>query len=129
ILSCPLTIDEENKTREGKILTEILNLLGIPNDYRYIRTKKEFNIMMKQFSKSKMRYLHIACHGNENHLGLTLDRISFKEIGEKFADILKGKRLFLSACSVGTENIADKIIKKTGCLSVIGPSKEIHFDD
>lgn len=122
-------VDEVNKSREGKILTEILNLIGIPNDYRYIRTKKEFDVMMKQFSESKMRYLHIACHGNKNHLGLTLDRITFEELGCKYADILEGKRLFFSACSVGTEKLADNTIGKAGCRSVIAPSEEICFDD
>ena len=59
--------EEKNRVREGKILTEILNLLNYVShtrvfrtEYRYIRTVKELDIMIKQFKQSNLRYLHIS---------------------------------------------------------------------
>jgi len=42
---------------------------------------------------------------------------------------LKGRRLFLSACSMVHEDLAKEIIPNSGCNSVVGPNEDILFSD
>ena len=125
-----LTFDNEEKNLfEGRILSEILMLNKIESQYFYIRTKKEFKKVIEFFDESNYRYLHISCHGGENSLWTTLDKISYNELGTILKNSLIKKRLFLSACSSVNEEIAKAIIPKTQCYSIIGPNKEIAFSD
>jgi hypothetical protein len=51
----------------------------------------------------------------------TLSQIDFDELGDLLQPLLKDKRLFLSACSMVHEDMAEYIIPKTVCFSVMGP--------
>jgi len=119
-------IDEEF---EGVIISKILKLSKITHKYFYIRTKSEFEHLLNEFVKSNYRYLHISCHGNENLIATTLDRINFKELGNLLRDKLNGKRLFLSSCESTNKNLANEIFPTSGCNSIIGSDKEISIDD
>ena len=37
--------------------------------------------------------------------------------------------MFISACSVVNEDLASRIIPSSGCVSIIGPDKDIYFND
>ncbi len=120
--------DESEKRLEGKMLQEMLKLLEIPSEYKYIRTSTELEVMVERFrSKSGLKYLHVSCHGNDSELGLTLDTVPFDNLTQKFG-LLEKRRLFVSACSVCNDRLADSLAP-TGLLSVIGPSEDIEFDD
>ena len=123
--------DEELYRFEGKILTDILRLSrrGAEVDYIYIRTWKEFKSALRRFQKSRNRYLHISCHGNKAEIGLTLDTIPFTELGDDLAPCMEGKRLFLSACEVVDQSLANVVMTQTGCRSIIGPKRDILFGD
>jgi hypothetical protein len=120
--------DENGDLFEGKIISQILKLSGSESQYVYLRTKKELEEVINQFERSGYRYLHFSCHGNKNGIGLTLDDISFDELGKIVAPCLENRRVFFSSCEVMNERLANALLKNTGCYSVIGPSKLINFD-
>lgn len=123
--------DEKDKLFEGEILTRMLKLLDVEVEYVYIRTKKELKNIIKDFEKSDYEYLHFSCHGNENGISLTYDKIiTFEELDKMFEYDYSEvkKRLFFSSCSVMQADIS-KALKETGFLSIIGPLEEISFQD
>ena len=102
--------DEKDDSYEGKILSRILSLSNVPTEYFYIRTMRELKKIIRIFSNSNLRYLHISCHGSASALYTTLDKISFKEVASILNPHIDNKRLFLSACSSVNENLADQIL-------------------
>lgn len=121
--------NEDMNLFEGHIISNILQLSNIESKYYYIRTKKEFEKVLELFQKSNYRYLHVSCHGGDNSIWTTLDKISFEQLGVMLSNLLYHKRLFLSACSVVNHELAKQIIPKTDCYSIIGPKKDIEFRD
>lgn len=123
--------DEERKLFEGNVISNILMLSDIECIYYYVRTKKEFKKVLGFFFASNYRYLHISCHGGEyqNSISTTLDEITFDELAKLLEGNFKNKRLFLSACSVVNQELAEKVIPTTNCYSIIGPKNKIAFRD
>lgn len=120
--------DEKKEWFEGRFLSQILHLTGTPSRYVYLRTKKELEEVIDQFEDSNFRYLHFSCHGNSKRVALTLDHLSFQELGELLAPCIEKRRVFFSSCEVANENLAMALLKESGCYSVVGPSKSIEFD-
>lgn len=120
--------DEKKDLFEGKILSQILKISGSDAEYVYLRTKKELEKVIYHFEDSGYRYLHFSCHGNRRGIGLTLDDLTFEELGEMLAPCLDKRRVFFSSCEVMNEKLAEALLKDTGCYSVIGPSESINFD-
>jgi hypothetical protein len=123
--------DEEKILFEGQIISSILRLSKIESRYYYVRTKKEFEKVIGLFYDSNYRYLHISCHGglSKNSIWTTIDEISFEELGNILEHNLYHKRLFLSACSIVNKKLAEQVIPKTQCYSIIGPKNDIAFRD
>ena len=121
--------DEKNERFEGRFLSQILHLGEKETLYYYIRTTRELEEIMRLFGKSNYRYLHISCHGSTTSLSTTLDEISFKELGQICQPYLNNKRLFISACETVNGKLAAELFSSSGCLSIIGPNKDIFFDD
>ena len=119
--------DERKGRLEGKVLTEMLELIGKSPRYYYIRTRKELKSVLKIFSRSRYRYLHLSCHGDEESIDTTLDEIKFKELGKILKPHLKKRRLFVSSCEVVNEKFAKAVMRASGCLSVAGTSDEVDF--
>lgn len=125
-----LRFKDETDRREGEILQRILKLSGKDSAYVYIRTRKELEAVLRRFDDLKMRYLHISCHGSQDSLSLTLDRIKFTEFGKIVGPYLSGsRRLFCSACEIVNEELAAAVIPVSECRSIIGPNKTITFGD
>ena len=121
--------DEENEMFEGKILSQILHLGDKKSEYYYIRTKRELEEVLKLFRKSDYRYLHLSCHGSTKSISTTLDCISFSQFGNLVRPYLKDKRLFISACSAVNDNLAKTVIPSSKCLSIIGSTKKVSYND
>jgi hypothetical protein len=124
------TKEEKQGKRQGKILVEILTLLNKKPEYRYIRTKRELRVMVRQFFESEYRYLHLACHGRPQNLRLTLERLRYDDLVE-IVDEERGRtgtkskrRLFLSACSV-PDSIAQILKPPSVFISVVAPRHKI----
>lgn len=121
--------DEDDRDFEGHVLSDILHLSRIENRYYYIRTEQELIRLLDEFNDLNYRYLHISCHGNKKSIGTTLDTIKFDRLAALLETKLYKKRLFLSACSAVNNDVANSVIKKTGCYSVIGAYEPVNFDD
>lgn len=122
--------DEGNGRFEGSIISQILRLHGKSPKYRYVRTRKAFEKAVKEFTKSKYRYLHISAHGDPEGMCTTnQDEIDFDELSELLNPFMSGRRLFLSACSMVHEDFAELIIPDSGCYSLVGPTEDIYFSD
>ncbi len=126
-----LTLRDETKQRhEGAVLASVLRMCGKKPMYYYIRTKAELVHLADEFDASGYRYLHLSCHGNDESLDTTLDSITYAEFATIFKDRLKGRRLFVSACSAGNQLFAETVGgKNSELISVAAPSEDIDFDD
>lgn len=122
--------DEKAGRQEGDLISRMLHLAGkAGTEYFYIRTKRELEEIIDVFEDSRSRYLHISCHADRNGMATTFDDVSYTELGEMLAPCLEGRRVFVSACEMATENLAAEILDGTGCYSLIGPKRKINFDD
>jgi hypothetical protein len=122
--------DEGNGRFEGSIISRILRLHGKQPKYCYVRTRDEFQKAIRNFQKSHFRYLHISAHANEDGMCTTnLDEIDYPDLAEMINPMMKGRRLFLSACSMVHEELAKEILPQSGCFSVVGPTEDIYFSD
>ncbi|REF73451.1 hypothetical protein [Paracoccus versutus] len=120
--------DEGNGRFEGGVISQILRLHRKQPLYRYVRTIEEFKAAVKEFGKSRYRYLHISAHGDPEGLCTTnQETIDFDELGDMLRPHLKGRRLFLSACSMVHNDMAAYVIPKTECFSIMGPEDDIEF--
>jgi hypothetical protein len=120
--------DEGNGRFEGSSISHILRLHGKNPKYEYVRTRKGFEAAVERFGRSRYRYLHISAHADPEGMCTTnQDDIDYDELAELLKAHLKGKRLFLSACSMVHDDMAKEIIPKTGCYSVVGPKEDIEF--
>jgi hypothetical protein len=121
--------DEANARREGAVLAAVLRMCGKNPLYFYIRTKAELKHMARLFVRSGYRYLHISCHGGEECLEMALEPVSYREFAQIFANRLRNRRLFVSACSAGNKKFAESVRSKNkDIMSVAAPSKDIRFD-
>src|SRR5438105_2928617 len=109
--------DEKADRFEGEVISRILRLNGKEPIYYYIRTQKELVSILDLFADSEYRYLHISCHASEEQMATTLDSISLDEFADIVNPYLKGKRLFVSACSMVNNSLAEKILPGSGCYS------------
>lgn len=125
-----LGFDDERAGRfEGQIVSKILALSDKKCEYCYIRTKREFKELLKQFESSSYRYLHLSCHGEPGAIHTTLDKIPFDELGPLIKPYLRKRRLFMSACSATNRALADSIMPRSGCYSILRPNQDIFFSD
>ncbi len=121
--------NEKDNLFEGQILSNILNMNNKGSIYYYIRTKKELINILNEFANSDFRYLHFSCHGGEKGISTTFDFISFEDLTEMLIGKIDEKRLFFSACSVASDNLASNVLSKTKCTSILGPYKDVYFAD
>jgi len=121
--------DERQNLFEGRIISQLLHLSNKKSIYYYIRTKAELAIVLDEFKESDYRYLHLSCHGHRRAMHTTIDAISFAELQEMLCPVLDKRRLFLSACSMANKSLAKKILPNAKCFSIVGPKREIRFND
>jgi hypothetical protein len=122
--------DEGNGRFEGVFLSQMLRLHGKSPKYRYVRTRSEFAQAVKSFGASRYRYLHISSHGNPDGICTTnQDFIGNEDLAAMLKPHIDERRIFASACQVASESMAQSVIPESGCISVVGPTKEILFTE
>jgi hypothetical protein len=133
IIESRKTVEEAKGKRQGLILKEILTLLGISTEYRYIRTLKELREMGRQYEDTRFRYLHLSMHGVTSNgepvskVALTLDQITYKTLHNAIKNKRTNdkRRLFLSACHV-LDAIAEEFKpEEDSFISIVAPSTKI----
>lgn len=124
-----LELEDEDADRfEGGHLSKMLALSGVGTKYMYLRTERELEEAIDRFEDSEFRYLHFSCHGNKSGIATTFDSLTFEDLGERLRPVLARKRVFFSSCSVMNDRCATALLKRSGCYSVVGPSRSIGFD-
>jgi hypothetical protein len=121
--------DETEGDYEGQIISSILRLNRKDSKYFYIRTKKELRTVLEIFSDSSYRYLHISCHANGTEMATTLDMIPFPDLSRILRPHLKHRRLFVSACEMANQQLANHLLPGSDCFSLMGPAETIAFSD
>lgn len=120
--------DEKAERFEGSLLCKMLQLSGSQPEYMYLRTRRELEAALELFERTRYRYLHVSCHGRKSGIDLTLDSLSFEQLGKLMAPVIDRKRVFFSSCSVMNDKCAAALFAESGCRSLLGPSKVINFD-
>ena len=124
-----LHVDDEIRERfEGKALRDSLKITGQRPAYYYVRNKEQLVEAVELFRHSGYRFLHLSLHGSASGIDTTLDRLTNQE----FADILKGKlknrRIFFSACEVGTGGLSLLLQgNNAGMYSIACPLDRLTF--
>jgi hypothetical protein len=121
--------DEKKQYAEGSFLSHILRLAERQVQYFYVRDRSELQVGLDLFAIIGFRYLHTSCHANRKGIALTRDKLDIDDMGKLLSPYLKNRRIFFSACTLVTPELARALLSKTGCYSVIGPSKKIRFDE
>jgi len=124
--------DFDNGRCEGDIITRILKMGGRSPEYFYTQTFEEFHQALVAFSESNYRYLHISSHGASDHFLFQFGEVYFNQFSGMVRDFLSHKRIFVSACeAVSHDNheLANAVLRNTGCYSLIGSAEPIDFDD
>jgi hypothetical protein len=111
---------------DGEVLSRMLTLCDIPNEYIYIRTIKELIYALELFDKSDFGSLHLSCHGNGDQLALCLERIAYDEFADLAGPHLYRRRLFLSACDIARFELAQHLVPRFWCHSVVGSPDTIE---
>ncbi|TNC47496.1 hypothetical protein FHG66_16620 [Rubellimicrobium rubrum] len=120
--------DEGSGSFEGQSIMHVLRLHGKSPQYRYVRTRNDFEEALDEFAKSRARYLHLSCLGDPEGMVTTNgEEIDFDELAYLLDLALNGRRLFLSACSMVHQDVTDHLLTKTGCFSVVGPTSDVNF--
>lgn len=123
-----LSFDDEETRCEGRILADILRLCGTKPRYYYFRTEKELEQLADVYRRSGYRYLHLSCHGDRHQIHLGLNSITFARFGEIFEGKLRNRRLFVSACEVGTDQLVEEVsTRNRGMYSIMAPLDSIAF--
>jgi hypothetical protein len=121
--------DEEKERYEGRVLASILKMCGKSPRYYYFRTEAELVELAKMFRATGYRYLHLSCHGSATDIDTTLETVSIVRLSEIFQNILRNRRLFMSACEVGSELNSTTISSRNqGMYSIVSPMDRIRFD-
>jgi hypothetical protein len=121
--------DEKAGRQEGDIISRMLQLAGKTGTrYYYIRTLRELEKMIELFGDSNYRYLHISCHADKSGMGTTFDNVSYADLGKMLRPHLSNRRVFVSACQMACNSLAQELLRDTGCHSLIGPKNQIAFD-
>jgi hypothetical protein len=111
---------------EGEYLNAILNH-SITCYHKDCISVDHLKDLLKDFRKSKFRYLHLSCHANESGIFINGDFVSNRQLQEMLGKI-NDRRVFLSACEAGNENLAHRLISLSRALSVIGTPLPLNQD-
>jgi hypothetical protein len=132
IIESLLPDDIANGRREGDLIARILRMGGRNPEYRYVESRAKFDSAIADFAMGNYRYLHISSHGADDHFLFQFGEMYFNQFGPIVHNLLLNKRVFVSACeAVNHENheLANVVLRNTGCYSLIGSAEPINFDD
>jgi len=121
--------DQIAERYEGRILSDILKLCDKKPAYVYCRTKVELEEAADMFRLSGYRFLHVSAHGSSDAIFTTLEEIPNKEFAEIFKGKLRNRRVFFSACEVGSGTL-NLLVQggNKGMYSIACPIDAIRFD-
>lgn len=113
---------------DGETLHDILKLSDIPTVYKWADSISELKKHLIDFNKSNYRYLHLSCHADETGIEINGKSITNTKLQGITKNIIRNKRLFLSACKGANRDLATKIIIANQAYSLIGTPINLRFD-
>jgi len=131
ILEC---VPKKWKAREGLALYHFLKLpVGTDIDVKLVefRTKTEFlKFLSKEKNLSQFQFVHLSGHGSiHKHVGVF--ELPYGDVlPQEFPKAcFEGQCITLSACELGKSDFSGPFIQQTLPEFVIGPSRDVTFDD
>lgn len=124
-----LSVADEIRGRfEGKALRDTLRISGQRPAYYYVTNAAQLAEAAEKFRHSGYRFLHVSAHGNTDGVATTLEMLTNQEFAEIFAGKLKNRRLFFSACEIGSGAL-NLLIQggNKGMYSIAAPLDRIPF--
>lgn len=113
---------------EGRALCDALRITGQHPAYHYCRNTAELREGIEMFRHSSYRFLHVSMHGSINGVDTTLESLTNQEFAEILHGKLKNRRLFFSACEVGSGGLSQLIgAANRGMYSIASPLDSISF--
>jgi hypothetical protein len=124
-----LSVAEEIRGRfDGRALRDSLRITGQQPAYYYVRNAAELANALELFRHSGYRFLHLSLHGAADSVFTTLEEITNAEFAEMCAEKLKNRRVFFSACEVGSGGLSHLLpAKNKGMYSIAAPQDKITF--
>lgn len=125
-----LYVEDEIKNRfEGRALRDSLRITGQHPAYFYARNAAELNDALESFRHSGYRFLHLSLHGKPDSIFTTLEEIPNNEFANMCAGKLKNRRVFFSACEVGSGGLPHLLPAQNnkGMYSIAAPQDKIPF--
>jgi len=125
-----LTVENEIRDRyEGKALRDSLRISGQKPAYYYVRDYNQLLQAIELFRHSGYRFLHISAHGSVDRVNTTLESITNQEFASALNGKLKNRRLFFSACEIGSGGLPQLIqaANNNGMYSITAPLDTIQF--
>lgn len=120
----------EKDASESPMLKKMLSLTKVNPliKIKKVRSRADFKKAIQSFKNSDFKFLHISTHGGTNYLKFENDKIEIPEFVDIIGPVSTDRRIFLSACSFATFNMAKEIIPKYHCLSIIGSPDIVDVD-
>jgi hypothetical protein len=93
---------------EGRVIEEIVRLLGSRTIYRIAMTRKLFAKAVRLAARNKCDVFHLSCHGDKTGIELTDGtELSWEELAEAFQEVdHMPAALIMSSCVGGNAGIA-----------------------
>jgi len=120
--------DEIRERYDGRALRDNLRITGLKPAYYYVRNASELNNALEMFRHSGYRFLHLSLHGSVNSIFTTLEEIPNNDFAEMCYEKLKNRRIFFSACEVGSGGLNILLRNNNkGMYSIAAPQDKISF--
>jgi hypothetical protein len=121
--------DHKKGRLEGELIAQLLRLGGRNPIYHLVETYDELVAAIEEFGGSQYRYLHLSCHGSANGFEFFFGSMAFAQFVDLLHDKMENRRIFVSACEAVNDQLANLLIPRSKCYSIIGPFEPIRFDD
>lgn len=120
--------DEIVERFEGRALRDTLRITGQRPAYYYVRTAAELAAALELFRHSGYRFLHLSLHGSVESVFTTLEEIANTDFADMCAGKLKNRRIFFSACEIGSGSLNLLLPRENkGMYSIAAPLDKITF--
>lgn len=113
---------KEDDIKDGQIFSDSLDSIKKVPIYECVESFKDLKKALENFEKSNYKYLLISCHGDEENLELSHEKINSYDLNDLNINF-KQRRIFMSSCKGGSYIFAKYFIRN-GAYSVVGtPNK------
>jgi hypothetical protein len=98
--------DFYQETLDGKSVQNLLNTIGVENQFRMVLSPRNLQKAIKEASAGCYDIFHLSCHGDDDGIVVVDDRLNWSDFAQRFRRI-KGDppALVMSSCCGATSGI------------------------